>query len=145
MIHRPYWLEKISLAWQKRPIIWLSGVRRVGKTTLSKMLPNILYLNCDLPSANRQLQDPEQFYQQTDPHSIIIFDEIHKIDNPSQVLKIAADEFPHLKILATGSSTLAATSKFKGSLTGRKHSLFLPPVLWFTLYIRFAFHLVAFL
>jgi hypothetical protein len=46
------------------------------------------------------------------------------------VLKIAADEYPGLKILATGSSTLAATGKFKDSLTGRKTSIYLPPVLW---------------
>jgi predicted AAA+ superfamily ATPase len=35
-----------------------------------------------------------------------------------------------VKILATGSSTLAATGKFRDSLTDRKRSLFLPPVLW---------------
>jgi predicted AAA+ superfamily ATPase len=35
-----------------------------------------------------------------------------------------------LRILATGSSTLAATRKFRDSLTGRKHSIHLTPVLW---------------
>lgn len=35
-------------------------------------------------------------------------------------LKIAADGFPRLKILATGSSTLAAMQKSRDSLTGRK-------------------------
>jgi len=46
------------------------------------------------------------------------------------LLKIAADEYPHLKVLATGSSTLAATHKFRDSLTGRKRAIYLCPVLW---------------
>ena len=53
----------------------------------------------------------------------------HQLENPSELLKIAADEFPEKKILATGSSTLAATAKFRDSLTGRKRAVFLPPVL----------------
>jgi predicted AAA+ superfamily ATPase len=38
--------------------------------------------------------------------------------------------FPHLKIIATGSSTLAASRKFKDTLTGRKRLVHLTPVLW---------------
>ena len=47
-----------------------------------------------------------------------------------RVLKIAADAFPSLRVLATGSSSLAATRKFRDSLTGRKQVVHLPPVLW---------------
>jgi hypothetical protein len=46
------------------------------------------------------------------------------------MLKIGADTFPQLKIVATGSSTLAATSKFQDTLTGRKRLVHLTPVLW---------------
>jgi hypothetical protein len=35
-----------------------------------------------------------------------------------------------LKILATGSSTLAASKKFRDTLTGRKRTVHLVPVLW---------------
>jgi len=42
---------------------------------------------------------------------------------------IGADEFPRLQILATGSSTLAATQKFRDSLTGRKRVVEFVPVL----------------
>lgn len=130
MIIRPFWLEQLNKAWKKRPLIWLSGVRRSGKTTLCKMIPDVVYLNCDLPSVARQLENPEFFYRNLNKESIVIFDEIHRINNPSTVLKIGTDEFPNLKILATGSSTLSATKKFRDSLTGRKTQLFLPPVLW---------------
>lgn len=130
MIERPFWTLRIQAAWKKRPIVWLSGVRRVGKTTLTRMFPEAIYQNCDLPSVTRQLVDPEPFYERLEKGNIVIFDEIHRLEDPSRVLKIAADAYPHLKILATGSSTLAATKKFRDSLTGRKHTIYLPPVLW---------------
>ena len=130
MIIRTFWINKIRDAWKVRPIVWLSGVRRVGKTTLSKMLEEIIYLNCDLPSTWRRLQDPESFYNSIEKNAIIVFDEIHRLDDPSNLLKIGADEYPGLRILATGSSILAATKKFHDSLTGRKHTLYLSPVLW---------------
>ena len=87
-------------------------------------------MNCDLPSVMRQVENPEFFFQNQEPGSIVIFDEIHRLNNPSQILKIGADEHPHIKILATGSSTLAATNKFRDSLTGRKTQIYLPPILW---------------
>jgi predicted AAA+ superfamily ATPase len=59
----------------------------------------------------------------------VVFDEIHQLRDPSRVLKIAADEFPKLRVLATGSSTLAASKKFRDTLTGRKRLLHLVPVL----------------
>jgi hypothetical protein len=34
MVTRPFWLDRIVSCWRKAPIVRLSGVRRVGKTTL---------------------------------------------------------------------------------------------------------------
>lgn len=130
MINRSLWLDQIQKAWNRRSIIWLSGVRRVGKTTLARMLPDAVYINCDLPSTLRALEDPEFFLNNQAPGSVLIFDEVHHLDDPSRLLKIAADEFPQLKVLATGSSTLAATRKFSDTLTGRKQAIHLYPVLW---------------
>ena len=130
MIDRPYWLKRIQDAWKKRPIVWLAGVRRVGKTTLARMLPEAVYINCDLPSDARRLEDPELFFRAQSKAAIIVLDEVHRLADPSRILKIAADVFPKLRILATGSSTLAATRKFRDTLTGRKQVLQLTPVLW---------------
>ncbi|MDD5091122.1 MAG: ATP-binding protein [Candidatus Wallbacteria bacterium] len=130
MMQRPFWIERIEKAWKKRPLVWLSGVRRVGKTTIAGMFPEAIYLNCDLLSAGRRLEDPEQFFHSCKKNSVVILDEVHRLKDPSRVLKIAADEFSHLRILATGSSTLSATKKFRDSLTGRKTMVFLPPVLF---------------
>ena len=121
---------ELQLAWCERPVVWLSGVRRVGKTTLARMLPDAVYLNCDLPSSARALADPELFLSSQKRGAVIALDEVHRLADPSLTLKIAADEYPHLNILATGSSTLAATGKFRDSLTGRKRAIHLCPVLW---------------
>ena len=130
MIKRALWLKRLQQAWNNRSIVWLSGVRRIGKTTLARMLPDAVYMNCDLPSAVRALEDPELFLNGQVPGIVLVFDEVHRLEDPSRLMKIAADEYPQLKILATGSSTLAATRKFRDSLTGRKQAIHLCPVLW---------------
>ncbi len=128
MISRPLWKKQIEGIWQKVPIAWLTGVRRAGKTTLAQEFA-AEYLNCDLPSVNRRLEDPEEFFKSVSG-KVVIFDEVHQLPDPSRVLKIAADEFKNLRILATGSSTLQATEKFRDSLAGRKRVVHLVPVLF---------------
>lgn len=131
MLDRPFWRQRLDLAWQRAPIAWLAGVRRAGKTTLARALGDdqALYLNCDLPSVGDRLRDPELFYRHVKT-PMVIFDEVHQLADPSRVLKIGADQFPHLRILATGSSTLAASRTFRDTLTGRKRAVHLVPVLW---------------
>jgi len=128
MIRRDFWLERIEDSWTKAPLVWLTGVRRVGKTTLAQSIPDARFVNCDLPSATRELEDPERFYHSVS-QPVVIFDEVHRLGDPSRTLKIGVDAFKHLKLLATGSSTLAATRKFRDSLTGRKRAVHLLPAL----------------
>jgi len=128
MIERPFWLNRMDHAWRQAPIVWLTGVRRAGKTVLARSLPDAEFVNCDLPSSAMRLADPEAFFRSL-AKPLLILDEVHQLPDPSRLLKIAADAFPGLKVLATGSSTLAATAKFRDSLTGRKREVALTPVL----------------
>ena len=128
MTERPIWRERLAAAWKQVPIVWLTGPRRAGKTVLAQSLPDAEFLNCDLPSVAERLRDPEAFYHSVKKR-IVVLDEVHQLPDPSRLLKIGADDFPRLKILATGSSTLAATQKFRDSLTGRKRVVELVPVL----------------
>jgi predicted AAA+ superfamily ATPase len=59
----------------------------------------------------------------------VVLDEIHRLPNPSEFLKIAADHFPSTRIVATGSSTLGASRRFRDTLTGRKTELWLTPMI----------------
>jgi len=130
MITRSFWRERLERAWAEAPIVWLAGVRRSGKTTLAQSLgpERSLYVNCDLPATEDMVRDPVLFFRQCE-RPVVVFDEIHQLHDPSRVLKIAADEFPKLRVLATGSSTLAASKKFRDTLTGRKRLVHLVPVL----------------
>lgn len=127
MVKRSFWLKRIEDAWQKHSIIWLSGVRRAGKTYLAKSLSNIEYFDCELPRMRRMMEDSESFLNDFRGQTIIL-DEIHRLNNPSELLKIAADHYPDIKVLATGSSTLGASAKFRDTLTGRKFELWLTPI-----------------
>lgn len=131
MFARPYWLKRLQETWGAVPIAWLAGVRRSGKTTIAQSLgaDQMLYVNCDLPETEDAVKNPSLFFKGCN-RPIVVFDEVHHLKDPSRLLKIGADVFPHLKILATGSSTLAASKKFRDTLTGRKRVVHLPPVLW---------------
>lgn len=128
MIDRPLWKQRLKQGWRQAPLVWLAGVRRVGKTVLAGELEGAEFLNCDLPGDARRLEDAEAFFGSLGKR-LVILDEVHQLGDPSRVLKIATDAFPHLRVLATGSSTLAATRKFRDTLTGRKRSVLLTPVL----------------
>jgi len=74
------------------------------------------------------MEDPESFLSEHAGKTLVV-DEIHKLLDPSQLLKIAADHYRDTKIIATGSSSLGASAKFKDTLTGRKLELWLTPMI----------------
>jgi hypothetical protein len=128
MVKRKFWIDRINHAWKERSVIWLSGVRRVGKTFLCRSLPQIEYFDCELPRIRRMIEDPQSFLDSL-RGSTVVLDEVHRLINPSEVLKIAADHYPDTKVIATGSSTLGASTKFRDTLTGRKVELWLTPMI----------------
>jgi predicted AAA+ superfamily ATPase len=62
-------------------------------------------------------------------HKRIVLDEVHRLTNPAELLKIAADHFPDIRVLATGSSTLGASARFRDTLAGRKVDVWLTPMI----------------
>jgi len=128
MVNRQFWLSQLEKAFTRHSVIWLSGVRRSGKTFLCQSLPKAEYLDCELPSTRRILEDPESFLSEQSGKTLIL-DEIHRLGNPSELLKIASDHFKKVRIIATGSSTLGASKKFRDTLTGRKADVWLTPII----------------
>jgi predicted AAA+ superfamily ATPase len=127
-VDRPLWRDRIEQQWRERRIVWLAGPRRLGKTTLVRSLPDIDYFDCDLPRVRRDADDAEAFLRQHRGRRIVL-DEIHRLADPSTILKIAADHFPDVHVLATGSSMLGASARFRDTLAGRKRTVRLLPVL----------------
>lgn len=125
---RPFWTVQLEKLWKRNSIVWLPGVRRAGKTTLCQSLPKAEYFDCELPRQRREMEDPEAFLGGLKGKRIVL-DEVHRLRNPSELLKIAADHYPTVHVIATGSSTLGATRKFRDSLAGRKAELWLTPAM----------------
>src|SRR5512135_2264133 len=100
MVQRHFWQGLVENAWSERSIVWLAGVRRVGKTCLSQTLEDVQYYDCELPRIRRMMDDPEAFLAGLGKARIVL-DEIHRLQNPSELLKIAADHHPQVRILAT--------------------------------------------
>ena len=128
MVKRPYWEKRLISSFRLRSVAWLMGVRRVGKTVLARSLPGFEYLDCELPRVRRLLDDPEAFLKSLGRRGAVVLDEVHRLQDPAAVLKIAADHFPHVRVLATGSSTLGASARFRDTLAGRKTEAWLTPM-----------------
>lgn len=124
---RRFWRREVEGAWRRRRIVWLAGVRRVGKTVLCRSLAGTEYFDCELPRVRRQMQDPEGFLESLRGKRVVL-DEIHRLGNPSELLKIAADHYPDVRIVATGSSAAGASTRFRDTLSGRKVDLWLTPM-----------------
>ncbi len=110
-------------------IILVLGARQVGKTTLAKDIgkkleaegKKVLYLNCDLAEDNGAVNTNskavlERLLSEVD---VLLIDEAQRLDNPGLTLKIIYDNFPDVRVLATGSSSFDLKNKLSDPLTGR--------------------------
>lgn len=75
------------------------------------------------------MEDPQLFLDDLRGRHVVL-DEIHRLGNPSELLKIAADHYPDVRIIATGSSTLGASTRFRDTLAGRKSELWFTPMVY---------------
>ncbi len=149
-ILNPWWKEKgisnnLALPYRRsifpeimklaklRQITIISGLRRVGKSTImyqltedllkNTMPEKILYYSFDERAEN--IVDILEKYSQltgTDwkkEKCFIFFDEIQKLADWSSKLKIVYDGFPNLKIIVSGSSSFQLEREAKANLAGR--------------------------
>lgn len=132
--------EDIKKTLFDRDIIVLSGARQVGKTSLMHLLYRFLI------SEQRATTERIFFFDLEDVQTLeeidsmqftdfarhvgkgaanervfVFIDEIQYLKEPSSFLKILHDHYPQIKLIVSGSSSLALRRKFKDALTGRKH------------------------
>ena len=118
----------------KGKIAIIYGARQVGKTTLVKEIQkkyseHSLYLNCDEPDirdalTNKTSTELKSFLGNK---KLVIIDEAQRVENIGLSLKLLADNFPEMQILATGSSSFDLSNKIAEPLTGRKNEYHLYP------------------
>lgn len=129
----------------KRQIIIIQGLRRLGKTTLMFQLiqellgrvnpKNIIYFSFD--ELVFDLKDVLESYQKlilgktfdsSNERIYIFLDEVHKLPNWENKLKIYYDLYPTLKFFVSGSASVSLRKRAKESLAGRVFDFTLPPL-----------------
>ncbi|PIN76119.1 hypothetical protein COV18_00705 [Candidatus Woesearchaeota archaeon CG10_big_fil_rev_8_21_14_0_10_37_12] len=143
--------EQLSQFINTKQIIALTGLRRVGKTTLLLKLiadnldkfgaNNICYfsfdnfrnatmkqvLNCYSQLMNKDLNTEKYFF---------LFDEVQKLENWEEQIKRIYDNFKNIKLAVSGSESLFIRKKSKESLAGRCFEFKINP-LTFKEYLQF--------
>ncbi|MFA5184149.1 MAG: ATP-binding protein [Patescibacteria group bacterium] len=124
----------IEQALFKGKIVVLYGARQVGKTTLVKAIlakhsDDSLYLNCDEPDIREALTDKTSTELKSfiGARRLVVLDEAQRVKNIGLTLKLLADNFPAMQVIATGSSSFELSGKISEPLTGRKREFFLAP------------------
>lgn len=137
---------------EKRYIDIITGLRRVGKTTIIYQLinellerninpKNIFYFSFDIEKKDltkilREYEEKVLRRKIKDTKVYLFFDEIHKLDNWEDRIKVIYDLNPKVKIVLSGSSSLNILKSGKESLVGRAKFHYLPP-LTFKEFLRF--------
>jgi len=125
-------------------ILLLYGPRRVGKTTLLQLFQRELQEN--QPTAFYSLDDPtaqaifgepstarlERIFSELgfarDQRSYLLLDEVQGFPRIDLLLKLTYDHFPHVKVVATSSSSFLLLQSLTDSLAGRKYFIELLPL-----------------
>ena len=136
--------QEIKRFMKTRQIVAITGLRRVGKTTMMlkiikdyiiKGFPkqNIFYFSFDDYSSVR-IKDVVDIYRKLnnkdlrEENYLFVFDEIQKIRNWEEQLKIIYDIYPKIKLLISGSESLFIRRKSRESLAGRIFEFKLNPL-----------------
>ncbi len=121
----------------KGKVIMLLGARQVGKTTLLRTLTQTIgkqfkWFNADEADIYRAFSDADTSTQLMaligNDTELVIIDEAQQINEIGKKIKLIYDNYPHIQVIATGSSALDLMDKTAEPLTGRKREFQLFPV-----------------
>ena len=129
----------------KKLIIVLYGLRRMGKTTIMYQIISellevhksryVLYFSFD--DYTYSLKDVLNSYQEMvlnntfdniEENIYIFFDEIQKVQDWENQIKIYYDLYPHIKFILSGSASISLRRKSNESLAGRVISIYIEPL-----------------
>lgn len=128
MKNRNYYIKIWRELASEKSMLFLTGPRQSGKTTLAQMLAdsfaNRLYFNWDIPEDKTRLIENPGFFEtverRDESRPFIVFDEIHKYRDWKNYLKGVYDRFHREYLfLVTGSGRLDLYRKGGDSLAGR--------------------------
>lgn len=147
--HRPFYKLILQLL-EKQLIITLTGLRRVGKSTIAKQIlanlikkyppAHLFYFSFDesvVKNESETLREILETYAVSIVHQplsqvkekiFIFLDEIQIIPDWASLIKTYYDLNPNLQFIITGSSSLFISRKSTESLAGRIREIIIPPL-----------------
>jgi uncharacterized protein len=136
--------ENVEKALPSPEALILYGPRRVGKTTILQLFENKLkpgsptaYFSLDDPGAKSIFKDfslarLDSIFRSLGFDALsknyLFLDEILYFEKIDLLLKLIVDNFPHVKVLASSSSSILLKKSLSESLAGRKHFMELLPL-----------------
>ncbi len=120
--------DEIKRFVKRREIIGIRGARQTGKTTLLKVFErntaeDKAFINLDLVEYRRALEentlDFVKRFKKPEKRLFLFLDEVQKIKDVGEKLKIIFDEFPDVKMFISGSSSLELKTNALPPLVGR--------------------------
>ena len=136
MIERTVYIKLWEELAKEKQMIFLSGPRQVGKTTLAKAIAqkfvNATYFNWDIISNKKLLIENPAFFENINRKDasmpLVIFDELHKYKHWKNYLKGIYDQYSdEYAFLVSGSGRLDLYQKGGDSLAGRYFTMHLFP------------------
>ena len=127
-------LERLKSFMKPGRVVIVYGTRRVGKTTLiKKFLENerqALFVTGEDVFVRDRLSSSslEKLREFVGDYNLLVIDEAQYIPDIGRNLKLIVDHLPHLRVLATGSSTFELAKQIGEPLTGRKYTLKMYPL-----------------
>jgi predicted AAA+ superfamily ATPase len=119
----------------KGKVIILTGARQVGKTTLFRKMTegkkDILWMNADEAEVRERLNNTsiEKLRIIIGKKKFMVIDEIQRVPDAGLMLKLIADQFKSVQVMATGSSALDIADTIYEPLTGRHFLFHLHPLM----------------
>lgn len=145
-------LNEVLPLFERKQILLIEGIRRVGKTTLMYQIIddlikrgispfNILYFTFDISVVSPEdiLKEYRNTVLKKDLRSekiYVFFDEIQKFEEWWNTIKVLYDIYPNIKFCLSGSVSTLLKKKVRESLAGRVFTYFLKP-LSFPEFLRF--------
>lgn len=128
--------NEIESALFKGKTIVIYGARKVGKTTLIKQIirqyqDETLYLDCDEPGERDALTGgiTADLRLRLSNKTMVVIDEAQRVRNIGTTLKMLADNYPQIQVIAAGSLLLFDLSRnINEPLTGGKKRFYLYPI-----------------
>ncbi len=126
MVKRRYWQERIASAWETRRILWLSGVRRVGKTFLARSLTDVEFFDCEFPGSANASRIPRGF------STTCTDDASSSTRYTGWMIRPSSSRSPPTTIQTQSPRdwliTLGVSTEFRDTLAGRKTEAWLTPM-----------------